>query len=110
MKDAYVTIDPVTTNKHLLFEFNTGSLDLFPYVNATAGIFNYPIECYCFITQQTNFLGATPKSTLKSDLNCYLKFPQGNNIHTSISVDLKVPVNNYAKCFFPGFKTAPISL
>lgn len=110
MRNSNAPINPTTTNKLLLFEFNTGSTSLFPYINSTAGVYNYLIECNCLVSQQPDFSGATTYATLFNNLECYLKFPQGNNIYTSISVDLNVPVNNYAKCYFPGFKTGVISL
>lgn len=110
MRNSYVPINPTTTNKLLMFEFNTGSTTLFNYINATTNVFNYAIECNCLVSQQPDFSGATTYGTLYNNLECYLKFPQGSNIYTAINVNLNVPVNNYAKCYFPGFISSAASL
>lgn len=110
MRNSYAPIGSSTTNKLLLLEFNTGSLTLFPYINATTNVYNYLIECNCIVSQQPNFSGATTYSTLLNNLKCHLKLPQGNNIYTSISLNLNVPVNNYVKCYFPGFKIGVFNL
>lgn len=45
-----------------------------------------------------------------NNLKCHLKLPKVPNSFTSISLNLKVPVNNYAKCYFPGFKISVFNL
>jgi hypothetical protein len=59
------------------------------------------------VSAQPDFSGATTYTSLK----CYLKLPQGSYSNTAISVNLNIPVNNYVKCYFPGFQApAPMFL
>ncbi len=42
-------------------------------------------------------------TTTYTDRECYLKLIQGTYTTTAISVNLDIPIYNYAKCYFPGF-------
>ncbi len=103
MKNAYVPFGPVTTDKLLLLQFDSGSTTLFPYINSTAAVFNHLIECYCIVSAQPDFSGASAFATSTNTLDCTLKLPQGNYINTAISININVPINNNVKCYFPGF-------
>lgn len=42
-------------------------------------------------------------STSGNNLKCYWKQLQGYYSNVAISLDLNVPLNHYARCYFPGF-------
>jgi hypothetical protein len=108
MRNSYVPINPSTTAKLLLLEFNSATT-LFPYINASSTLFNYPIECNCLVSGQPDFSG----STTYTNLECLMRYLPVPNVYanTAISINIDAPMGSYIKCYFPGFMvTAPISL
>jgi hypothetical protein len=104
MRNSYVPINPSTTAKLLLLEFDSGSDILFPYINASSTQFNYPIDCNCLVSGQPDFSGATTYT----DLECLMRYLPVPTVYanTAISIDINAPQGSYIKCYFPGFMVA----